>query len=660
MSAKEKVIGIDLASSQSVVAIINEMGKAEVIVNEDGSRLTPSVILFDGDEIKIGASAKRKAVTMPKNTVTLIKRFMGGAYDSENIQKAVKNATFEVVNQNNKPYVKIDGKLYSAEELSSKIIGKLKKVAEDYYGTEVKKAVITCPALYDNVQREAVKLAGELAGLQVLRVINEPTAAVLAMPDLDMTQDKKILVVDLGGSTLDFSLCEISSEVVEVKSSYGNTYHGGADYDKRIVDHLLEQFKKENPDLELDAPSMSRFVEAAEAAKCALSTNTQTDINLPYLGNGKSFANFEYTLTRATYDRLVEDLIQELIRCGRECIRKVGVDKSEIDEILLVGGMTRCVNVQEALKNEFGCPLNKSVNPDEAVALGAAKQANILVGGTDGNDILLLDVTPISLGIRTMDDTMTVMIPANTTIPTKKTEVFTTAVDNQSAVTICVYQGERAFTSGNKLIGEFNLDGIMPAPRGVPQIEVTFDMDANGILKVTSKDKATGKEKDIVIKSSNGISKEEIERIKADAEKHKDEDAKRKATLDALNMAEALAYQTKKTFNDDNVKEKVDEADLKSINDKADEVLKAVEAKDDKQATALAEELKGIASKVGAKLYGQTGAQPGQSAEDITSQFGEMFGNMTGQGAPGAQQQPSAAPTNEGANVQDVDFEEVK
>lgn len=611
-----KVIGIDLASSQSVVAVINEVGKPEVIVNEEGRRLTPSVVMITPDERKIGASAQRQAVTKPKNTVSLIKRFMGGSYASDDIQKAIKYATFNVDNVNGKPYVNIDGKQYSPEEISSYIVSYLKKQAENYYGQDVTKAVITCPAFYGDAQRQAVKLAGELAGLEVLRVINEPTAAVLAATNLDLSKDKKILVVDLGGSTLDFSLCDVSSmdgqEIVEILSSYGNTYLGGADFDKKLVDYICDEFAKDHSgfDLRKDPMAYTRIVEAAERAKCELSTATTTEVNLPYITVIDNVPQMlVQTITRATYEKLTADLIDEMIRCGRECLSRVDFNPSDLDEILLVGGMTRSVNVQEALSKEFKCPLNKSVNPDEAVALGAATQANVLVGGEGAKDILLLDVTPLSVGIETEGKLMTVMVEANTTIPTSKSQVFTTAADNQPSVFIKVLQGERQFSADNKVIGTFELGGIMPARRGVPQIEVTFSLDANGILTVSAKDKGTGKENSITIKDSNSMSPEEIERIKADAERFKEEDAKKKAEVDKLNACESFAYQVRNSVEDEAVKELVTEDEKKVINEKVEAITEAVKAQNGDKAEELRKDLENYFNPIAQRIYQQNAAQ---------------------------------------------------
>ena len=641
----EKVIGIDLASSQSVVAIINEMGKPEVIANAEGKRLTPSVILIDKEERKVGSAAQRQAVMKPKNTIALIKRFMGGKYNDENIQKAIKYASFDVVNKNGRPYVKIDDREFSPEELSSYILTYMKQQAENYYGTEIKKAVITCPAFYNDEQRQAVKLAGELAGLEVLRIINEPTAAILAATNIDLSKDKKILVVDLGGSTLDFSLCDVSNvdgqEVVEILASYGDTYLGGADFDKEIVNYICDEFAKEHNGFNLrkDKMAYSRIVEAAEHAKCELSTSTTTDINLPYITVIDNVPQMlTMTLTRAKYEQLTADLVDRMIKCGKECLKKANVEKSELDEILLVGGMTRSLNVQEALSKEFGCPLDKSVNPDEAVALGAATQANIIVGGSGARDLLLLDVTPLNVGIETEGEIMTVMIESNTTIPTSKEQIFTTAVSNQPSVSIRVFQGERQFTKDCKLLGNFELGGILPAPRGVPQISVKFDIDANGLLKVTAKDLGTGKENNITITESNSLSKEEIERIKAEAERFKEQDAKAKAEVDKLNQAESFAYQMKNFVEDEQTKDKFTAEQKEYITKHADELIDVVKIKDLQKVEELQKSLEKYVQDISAKLYE----------------------NQQPQTAPQQEQPTSENKSSEQPDAEDVTFEEVK
>ena len=640
----EKVIGIDLASSQSVVAVINEMGKPEVIANAEGKRLTPSVILIDKEERKVGSAAQRQAVMKPKNTIALIKRFMGGKYNDENIQKAIKYASFDVVNKNGRPYVKIDDREFSPEELSSYILTYMKQQAENYYGTEIKKAVITCPAFYNDEQRQAVKLAGELAGLEVLRIINEPTAAILAATNIDLSKDKKILVVDLGGSTLDFSLCDVSNvddqEVVEILASYGDTYLGGADFDKEIVNYICDEFAKEHNGFNLrkDKMAYSRIVEAAEHAKCELSTSTTTDINLPYITVIDNVPQMlTMTLTRAKYEQLTADLVDRMVKCGKECLKKAGVDKSELDEILLVGGMTRSLNVQEALSKEFGCPLDKSVNPDEAVALGAATQANIIVGGSGARDLLLLDVTPLTLGLEVEGGLIAPLIEANTTIPTAKEQIFTTAADNQSSVMLKIFSGERPMAADCKLIGNFELGGILPAKRGVPQISVKFDIDQNGILKVSAKDLGTGKENSIRITGTNNLSKEEIERIKAEAEKFKAEDEKKRQEINTLNGAESFAYQMKNMTEDEQMKDKFTDEQKKIITEKADAILETVKSKESSKAESLKNELEKYVQDVSSKLYEQQQAQPEPHSE-----------------------QSQSSTSNDKPDAEDVTFEEVK
>ena len=640
----EKVIGIDLASSQSVVAIINEMGKPEVIANAEGKRLTPSVILIDKEERKVGSAAQRQAVMKPKNTIALIKRFMGGKYNDENIQKAIKYASFDVVNKNGRPYVKIDDREFSPEELSSYILTYMKQQAENYYGTEIKKAVITCPAFYNDEQRQAVKLAGELAGLEVLRIINEPTAAILAATNIDLSKDKKILVVDLGGSTLDFSLCDVSNvdgqEVVEILASYGDTYLGGADFDKEIVNYICDEFAKEHNGFNLreDKMAYSRIVEAAEHAKCELSTSTTTDINLPYITVIDNVPQMlTMTLTRAKYEQLTADLVDRMVKCGKECLKKANVEKSELDEILLVGGMTRSLNVQEALSKEFGCPLDKSVNPDEAVALGAATQANIIVGGSGARDLLLLDVTPLTLGLEVEGGLIAPLIEANTTIPTAKEQIFTTAADNQSSVMLKIFSGERPMAADCKLIGNFELGGILPAKRGVPQISVKFDIDQNGILKVSAKDLGTGKENSIRITGTNNLSKEEIERIKAEAEKFKAEDEKKRQEINMLNGSESFAYQMKHMTEDEQMKDKFTDEQKQFITEKADAILEAVKSKESSKAETLKNELEKYVQDISSKLYEQQQAQPEPQSE-----------------------QSRSSTSNDKSDAEDVTFEEVK
>ena len=538
-----KAIGIDLGTGNCCVSTI-ENGKPVVISNSEGSRTTPSVVCLKDGERKVGQSANRQRVVNPSETIYNIKRFMGNDYDA--CKEVISRVPYKVNNVGGKPRVEVEGREYSPEEISSFILNKMKKTAEDYIGETVTDAVITCPAWFDNSAREATKLAGEMCGLNVLRIINEPTAAILASNIVTTDKEKKVMVADIGCGTTDFSVCDISNGVVEVLASKGDVFLGGSDFDNAIAEWIISEFKNENGiDLHNDKQALSRVIEAAEKAKIELSTSASSEINLPYITvKDGTPVHLAKTLTRAKLEQFTKDLVDKIIACGKKALEAAKINKNELDCILLVGGQSRSVAIQEALSKEFGTELNKSVNPDEAVAEGAAIQANTIVGGSNASDILLLDVTPLTLGIETMGGVMTTLVEANTTIPCTKEQVFTTAVSNQTSVQIHVLQGERAMAKDNKSLGIFSLDGIMPAPRGVPQIVVKFDLNADGILTVSATDKATGKEQHITIENKNSLSQEEIERIKQEAKEHEAEDKKVKDQAEKQNRCESLIYQT--------------------------------------------------------------------------------------------------------------------
>ncbi len=607
-----KVIGIDLGTTNSCVAVM-EGGEPVVIANAEGSRTTPSMVAFtESGERLVGQQAKRQAVTNPENTLFAIKRLIGRKFDSEAVQKDIKISPFKIIKaDNNDAWVDVRDKKYSPPEISAMILQKMKQTAEDYLGETVTDAVVTVPAYFNDSQRQATKDAGKIAGLNVLRIINEPTAAALAY-GLDKKNDEKIAVFDLGGGTFDISILELGDGVFEVKSTNGDTFLGGEDFDQRIIDYVADEFKKEQGiDLRGDKMALQRLKEASEKAKCELSSSVETDINLPFITADQSGPkHLNIKLTRSKLESICAELLNQLVGPCKTALKDAGLSPSDVDEVILVGGMTRMPAVQKKVQEIFGKQPSKGVNPDEVVAIGAAIQGGVLKG--DVKDVLLLDVTPLSLGIETLGGVMTKLIEKNTTIPCRKSQIFSTAADNQPAVSVHVLQGEREMAADNKTIGRFELVGIPPAPRGVPQIEVTFDIDANGILHVSAKDLGTGKEQSIKITASSGLSEEEIDRMVKDAESHAGEDKKKRELIEARNQADGLVYTTEKSLSEHG--DKVDAETKEKIQGALDNLKKAMEGDSAEEIQSKTQELAQVSHKLAEVMYSQA-QEEGQAAE---------------------------------------------